>query len=166
MIQIKNQNFRAEKMAPRDAMHVMRRLTPLLKTAGPAIMAFLVEDLDKGEAMARVVECIGPFTDVLATLPDSEVDYVMDHCLLKVQRQDEKAGTWHPIYIQSPRGLVPMFAPEIDAVMEVRLVGECIKENLSGFFGQLSEGIGFSLNANSPDPKSTQTTPEKTPIAG
>lgn len=153
MITINGINYKAEKMPPRQQVHVMRRLTPLLKAAAPAIMGFLDKDKPKAEVFATVLQSIGPFTDALAGMPDAEIDYVMNYCLVRVQRQDANTMTWHPFYVWRDNGVIAMYPADTDAVAELRLVGEVVKENLSGFFGQLSGAVASSLAATLPDPK-------------
>ncbi len=139
-IKINGNTYQAGKMAPREQLHVLRRLTPLLTEAAPALMGFLDGSKDKGETIRDAVAAIGPLADALAKMPDGELDYVMDHCLLQVQRQDAKTLTWHPAYAGRGGELVSMYSADIDLATELRLVSEVVKVNLAGFFGALGAG--------------------------
>lgn len=151
MITINGINYRATKMPPRQQVHVMRRLTPLLKAAAPAIMGFLDKDKPKALVFQTVLQSIGPFTDALSMMPDAEIDYVMNYCLVRVERQDATTMTWHPFYVWRSDEVIPMYPNDTDAIAELRLVGEVVKENLSGFFGQLTGALGSLPDATSPD---------------
>lgn len=145
-IEISGQKYRAEKMAPRQQFHLLRRLTPLMTSIGGAAMGLLDETKPKEEVFADIAACIGPMAEQLASMSDETVDYVLDACLTHVQRYEPSGETWHPIYVPQPRGAIRMYQ-DLDGAGELRLCGEVIRVNLTGFFGQMSEGGVFSLNA-------------------
>lgn len=136
MITIKDVQYQALKMPPRQQFHVLRRLAPLLGAAGPALMGLLDESKNKDEAMQEIAQALGPVATILATLPDEQLDYVLDACMLVTQRLDVDQR-WHPVAIATNQGLRRMYA-DIDSGMELRLAAEALKVNASGFFEQLS----------------------------
>lgn len=143
-IQINGITYDALKMPPRQQFHVMRRLAPLMSAAAGAVMGFLDESKAKEEVFKEIASSIGPLADVISSLPDEQLDYVLDNCLLNVKRLD--GDKWFPIYVAQPRGALRMYQ-DIDAGAEMRLVAEVVKVNLAGFFGPLSDGSASSLSA-------------------
>lgn len=133
--------YEALKMTPREQLHLMRRLSPLVGALKGGLFALLDKSRPQGEVLAELAASIGPLTETLAMLPDATVDHVMDSCLAHVRRLDTD-DKWHPIYVNS----MPMYQ-DIDAVIELQLVSEVVTVNLSGFFALLSGGGASSLSA-------------------
>ena len=153
MIQIGNHSYDVTQMPPRLQQHVLRRLAPLVSTMGPTIMALLDEEADKKAVMAQVAFAVGPISEALAAMSDSNLDYILDACLLHVRRLDSDQA-WHPIYVpgNGGKGVIRMYA-DVDSGTELRLVAEVIKVNLAGFFGPL---FADSASANSAEGQPAQ----------
>lgn len=158
MITVKDIQYEAGKMPPREQFHVMRRLSPLMATVGRSFIALLQDDPEemeklspdekqqrKAAVMRNIMDSLGPLTEVLSSLPDEHLDYVLDHCLLYVKRLDMD-NKLHPIYVTQGRNSIRMYQ-DIDLLGELRLVGEVIKVNLEGFFGVLSAGSALPLSS-------------------
>lgn len=145
MLELNKIQYSVDKMPPRQQFHVLRRLAPLLGALGGAVVSLLDDSKPKEEVIAELVAGVGPLADALALMPDEQLDYVLDACLLHVRRLDVDQN-WHPIYLANGKTPLRKYV-DIDAGMELRLVSEVIKENLSGFFGQLSGGSASSLSA-------------------
>lgn len=141
MVTIKDVQYQAKKMPPRQQFHVLRRLTPLMTAAGPAALMLLDDSKNKDEVMATIIDTIGPIAQVLSSLPDEQLDYVLDACMLVCERLDID-NKWHPVAMTGPRGIQRMYS-DIDSSVEMRLAVEALKVNAAGFFGQLS-GEGAS----------------------
>jgi hypothetical protein len=90
-----------------------------------------------------------PISDVLGSMPDDAVDYVMNACLVRADILDTADQKYHPIYVAGGGRLSPMYAGLINLGLELRIVGEVIKENFDGFFEALSAGNGSSNSADS-----------------
>lgn len=133
------------KMPPRDQQQVLRRILPALTTLGPAIAALLEGESGSDNLIASVVQSIGPLSEVLADMTDERFNYILDKCLLRVNRLDSDIK-WHPIYV-AQRGEAVRMYQDIDAAAELRLVAEVLKVNLEGFFAQLSGDGAPSLSA-------------------
>lgn len=144
MIELKGIKYEATKMAPRVQQHVLRRLSPMLSMVGATLLGLLDESKDKGAVMLEVAASIGPLTDALSKMDDATVNYVLDACLLHINRLDGEK--WCPLYIRTSNGAQSMYQ-DVDGGMEMRLVMEALKINVEGFFGQLSEGTASSLSA-------------------
>ena len=76
-------------------------------------------------------DAIGAMADTVGKLPDAEVDYIIDHCMEAVKI---KSGMGlHNVMAMTPQGARPMFEELDDMTIQLRLVFEVIKENLSSF---------------------------------
>lgn len=153
-IKINEAEYQVLPMSPRQQFHLMRRLSPLMSSMGVAALALLDDEVPKEQAMAMAMGSIGPASEVLAGMPDEQVDYVLDACLTHVERLGEDLK-WYKIYVPQPRGAVRMFQ-DIDGAAELRLVNEVIKGNLAGFFGQLSGGRASSPSAPAARPPASE----------
>lgn len=153
MIEINGDKYEAMMMTPREQMHVLRRLTPLVGTMGEGVLALLDDSKNKADVFKTLAAQIGPLTEAIAFLPDELVDYVLDTCLTHVRTQRPGADGWFPIYVRSGKTAVRMYK-DIDGMLELRLVSEVIKENLSGFFAQLSGVSASRLSATGQAPAS------------
>lgn len=145
-IEINGIQYRTMKMPPRDQFHVLRRVSPLLGSISGAARALLDGTKNNEELTAELVSSIGPLTETLASMKDEDLDYVMNVCMLKVERLDPSDNRWHPVYVQHGAKAMVMYQ-DIDMLTELRLVSEMIKENLSGFFAGLNAGSAFSFSA-------------------
>ena len=158
MIRINEVDYDPQKMPPRTQFHVLRRLAPLLAGVGPLVLDLLDSEKDRDETMANIVGTVGPLAVALSELPDAQLDYVLDECLLRVNRLDTADQKWHPAYLSQGVGKRPLcMYKDIDAAAEMRLAAEVIKENLAGFFGQLSAGSASSLSAPKAAPEARTT---------
>lgn len=145
-IEVNGRLYRALRMPPREQLHVFRRLSPLVGSMGMAVLGLLDDDKPKEQVILEMASQVGPMAEVLSQMADAQVDYVMDACLTRVERMDTDEK-WHPIYVPGGRGIVPMYAVDVDLGAEMRLVAEVIKLNLMPFFVQLSGASASSLSA-------------------
>lgn len=148
-VTILGNNYEIGKMPPREQFHVLRRLSPIMTAVGGAALGLLDGSKSKEEVMGDMLMSLGPLTDVLSGMKDEELDYVLNACLLRVKRQDARAGTWHPTHIMIGRNELKSMFADIELNNELQLVAEVIKANLSGFFGPLSDGTASSPSAPS-----------------
>lgn len=144
MIEIKGVKYEAAKMPPREQFHVMRRVSPLMASLGNVAL-LLIDEEKKGEAdvMKELLRSVGPLSEALAQMNDDALDYVIDACLVYVNRLDPTDQKWHPAFIRQPKGVVAMYVDANDLSVQVKLVAEVLTENLKGFFAGLS-GEGAS----------------------
>jgi hypothetical protein len=117
-IEIKGVNYRCGRMDAKKQFHVARRLAPLLAGLGGAI---------KGDA-AGFTELISPIADALSKMSDKDTDYVIDTCLLVVQRRQGDA--WQSV---TARDGSLMF-DDIDLPALLQLTVAVIQQNLGSFF--------------------------------
>lgn len=146
-LKIGDHRYAIEKIAPRPQFHLLRRVSPLLASMGPALIALLDSELPREQVMQIVLQSIGPATEKLSSMDDETVDYILDVCLTHTKRYDAGSQTWHPVYVEQQRGAVRMYA-DLDGAGELKICSEFIKVNLSGFFGQLSGEAGLPLSSS------------------
>lgn len=131
--------YRIGALTPMQQFHIFRRLAPLIAGVQESISAAVqapsalpedaTEAARKEEFGGRVMTVIAT---TLGTLPDGDVEYIINTCLGVVSRkQGERFAP-----VQTGGRL--MFA-DIDMSLMLRLTSTTIQENLGGFFAQ---GIG------------------------
>ena len=123
--EINGVQYRAATMDARRQFHVARRLSSVLAPSADAIGKVKAES----DAKASFIAAIDGFFDALGTLPDEQLDYVLDACLDTVSRKD--GGAWSPIR----RGGAMMY--DLDLYMQGAIVYHVVKGNLDGFFASL-----------------------------
>jgi hypothetical protein len=123
--EINGVSYRAATMDARRQFHVARRLSSVLSPSADAI-GKLAPDAD---SKAGFIAAIDGFFEALSTLPDDQLDYVIDACLDTVSRKDGNA--WSPIR----RGGAMMY--DLDLYTQGAIVWHVVKGALDGFFGSL-----------------------------
>ena len=89
--EINGVQYRAAAMDARRQFHVARRLSAVLSPAADAIG----KSKDDKSVKGGIIAALDGFFDALSSLPDDQLDYVIDACLDTVSRKD---GTqWSPI---------------------------------------------------------------------
>jgi hypothetical protein len=137
--------YRANKLSAKRQFHVSRRLAPLLfglmksgALSGSAVPVGLDVQVDAtvGDApnalSGDVLEALG---SALATMSDTDADYVVDSCLAVVVRQ-QPGGGW----AQLMSGEKLMFE-DLDMAGMLTITWQVVQDSLSGFFGTLPQGL-------------------------
>lgn len=133
--------YRADKLPAMTQLHVTRRLAPFLS----AIMGSMPTDQtqallkaaketghkpgDKTDAGQLGMAAMGPLLDAVASMPDEQVDYVINACLSVVERK-QASGGW--ARVMSDGGI--MFN-DLDMVGLLAITGHVLQRDLAGFFG-------------------------------
>jgi hypothetical protein len=120
-IEIRGHTYRIGKLNPRQQFHVQRRLAPAIFEFGKVAAQgeFSINSLD---GVARAV----------ATMAEDDVDYVLDHCLSVVKRQE--GNGWAALTAGNTRNF--MFEDiTSDCMMEI--VWKVLAENLGNFMDVL-----------------------------
>lgn len=120
--EISGVTYRAAKMDARRQFHVARRLSSLFKAPTTVLQSLHGE----GDGTA---DAIAGFFDAIASMPDAELDYVIDACLDTVSVKE--GGQW----AQLRRNGAIMF--DLDLYTQGAIVYHVIKAALSGFFASL-----------------------------
>ena len=127
--EINGVQYRASTMDARRQFHVARRLSSVF---GPSTDALSKVKSD-ADTKTSIVAAINGFFDALGTLPDDQLDYVIDACLDTVSRKD---GTqWSPIR----RGGAMMY--DLDLFTQSAIVYHVVRGALDGFFGSLPASV-------------------------
>ena len=129
--------YRASTMDARRQFHVARRLSSVLSPSADA----LVKVAPDADSKTSIVAAINGFFDALGTLPDDQLDYVIDACLDTVSRKD--GGAWSPIR----RGGAMMY--DLDLYTQGAIVYHVVKGALDGFFASLPETVRDTLKGAS-----------------
>ena len=134
--EINGVHYRAQTMDARRQFHVARRLSAVLAPSADAING--VKDSDSKGAF---IAAVNSFVDAVSTLPDDQLDYVIDACLDTVSRKD---GTqWSPIR----RGGAMMY--DLDLYTQGAIVWHVVKGALDGFFASLPAAVRDTLKGAS-----------------
>jgi hypothetical protein len=123
--EINGVQYRAQTMDARRQFHVARRLSSVF---GPSTDALSKVKSDT-DTKTSIVAAINGFFDALGTLPDDQLDYVIDACLDTVSRKD--GGAWSPIR----RGGAMMY--DLDLYTQGAIVYHVVRGQLDGFFASL-----------------------------
>ncbi|SAL25717.1 phage tail assembly chaperone [Caballeronia telluris] len=118
LVEISGQQYRIGRLDAKRQFHVARRLAPLLAGLGGAL---------KGEAKG-FAEMVSPIAEALAKMSDEDTDYVLDTCLLVVQRQSGQG--WQSVMVKNG-GLL---FQDIDLPAMLQLTVAVIQQNLGSFF--------------------------------
>ena len=135
--EINGVQYRASTMDARRQFHVARRLSSVLSPSADAI-GKLTPDAD---SKAGFIAAIDGFFEALSTLPDDQLDYVIDACLDTVSRKD--GGAWSPIR----RGGALMY--DLDLYTQGAIVYHVVKGALDGFFASLPAPVRDTLKGAS-----------------
>lgn len=149
IIELDDKTFKVDKLSVRDQFHVSRRLTPLLQSFIPIVKTVMVdlgkkldEQEDKqvdfkelavelfNENQDSIVNSVSKFTDIISSLPDEQLDYIMDKCLSVCHWKNDKA-------------YVPVLTNPDNFSMEVnfKLMFYVIKDSLGGFIQGLATKV-------------------------
>lgn len=143
--------YRAGKLSAKQQWNVVRRLAPVLASAGPAVAAWAslpapvvpaTTDVTGAEMMTLsapqpidldgLFAAVGPLATALGELTDEASDYVLGACLAVCQTN--RAGqTWAAV---ATRGGDLMFS-DISMATMLRLTLMVLEESLSDFLGEL-----------------------------
>ena len=118
--------FRASKLAPKPAWHVVRRLAPLIgsfKDLLPSLSGASLSDVD------AIVAIAAPLSEALAQMPDADADYVIDTCLAAVRLKVDNDRGWAPI--MAGGGLMYDW---ITMPIMIQIVWRVLSHNLADFF--------------------------------
>lgn len=119
--------LRAKRMDARKQFHVARRLGTLLAKAGE--IEAVKEDPIKAAALLG---------EAVASLPDEQLDYILDAALDAAEVKDAGGTGWAPLRV---RGQV-MYPLDLPALLTI--AGRVLWANLQGFTSALP-GLGTAL---------------------
>lgn len=133
-VEVKGHVYAIGKLPALTALHVARRIAPIMSELGTSIQALLAtahtfKKEDNGDALPQVM---GPALDVIAHMSDEDVNYIINNCLAVVGRVQE-GGRPAPVM---PNKVLTF--NDIDMTVLLRLTIETVIDNLAEFFPFLS----------------------------
>lgn len=141
-ITIKEKKYRTGRLDARRQFHVVRRLAPVISSLTDLAkdLPGLLADPDKrqdGQDMPTddLLAALGPLADAIASMSDTDADYVINSCLAVVERQ-QPSGGWAKIMV----GDALQFE-DLDMAAMLRLTFAVLEDNLGGFFGELPPNL-------------------------
>ena len=123
---IDGREYSGKTLNARQQMKLSKRLTALV---GPFVAAAGKDDASNAETMRL-------FCQEINKIEDTDLDYIVDHCLKDVQIQ--KDGHWSNVL--SSGGTI--MHQEIDNMVDIgQIIYHVVRENLGGFFDILPSSI-------------------------
>lgn len=129
--------YRASTMDARRQFHVARRLSSVMSTSADAFEYTKSGNKRKRSDKTAFVAALNGFVDALSSMPDEQLDYVIDACLDTVSRKD--GGAWSPIR----RGGTMMY--DLDLYTQGAIVYHVVRGALDGFFASLPQPMRDAL---------------------
>ncbi|QZN96388.1 phage tail assembly chaperone [Symbiopectobacterium purcellii] len=128
-ISLKGQEYRLDKLNVFDQLKVTRKLLPLL--AGLVSDFATLKARAAGGNLGSVLESTLPkIADVLAGLPDEDVNAIIHPCLAVVARKHEKG--WAAVFSQGQ-----LMFDDIDLMTLLSLVAQVVADSLGNFLREL-----------------------------
>lgn len=157
-IEIQGKRYSIGRLSAKQQLHVSRRIAPVIPPMIPAFLKLGANlraqaPADGKSGVDRALDLLGgdadgfsealqPFADALAAMTDADADYVIDNCLMAVQRYQE-TGWARVVTVESKQY---MFA-DMDMGVILPLVVQVVVANLGPFI----QGLLTSL-PSSPEP--------------
>jgi len=142
--------YKPRQMLPKTQLHVVRRMTPFIvgmlgQLPKAAITAALSEDkktvdLDKIISTIDPMAMITPILENMATMPDKDVDFIIDTCMEHCDRAIGNGAGWSAL--KKPGQ--PMQFMDIELIPMLQITWNVIQQNVGNFFPVPS------LNTNEP----------------
>lgn len=134
--------YRAGKLPAMTQLHVTRRLAPFLSSLMGAmpkgeVAAMLKGNKEEGskaegsktDVAALGVAAMGPLLDAVGSMPDEQVEYVINACLSVVERK-QATGGWAPAMSDGQ-----LQFEDIDMTGLLAITRNVLQRDLAGFFG-------------------------------
>lgn len=121
-------DYSVGRLDAKRQFHIVRRMLPLFSGILDALKGGGVESVTDAAAIKGLIDASG-------SIPDDQLDYVIDNCLAVVERAD--GATWAKITTALPSGGRDLMYKDIDLVAMMTIVFYVLKRNLSGFFDAL-----------------------------
>lgn len=125
---INGHEYEINKLDPFEQLHVGRRLAPLLAHALPAFARLMAAGERPNMEILLFEGAAIPMADILAKMPQEDVDYVFKQCLSACKRRDKKGWA----RITTPDGTLMYQDIELDTMLP--LVQNVVEVSLGRFF--------------------------------
>jgi hypothetical protein len=130
---LEDHSYRAGDLDPRVALHVARRILPILVGLG------VVVGKDGKPALKNPFAAMAPAVDIYSKMSNEDVDFINDSCLAVVQVKQGKG--WAPVTRDGAR----MF-DFIDIGVELKIVWEVGRANVGPFL-RAFQSLGWTPTA-------------------
>lgn len=128
-------NYRIGKLSPRQQLHVFRRISPVIASAGgiasiqnlSAAAGASTEGGISADQVFAFAGMLAPMLEILAKMPDAEIDYVIDACLGVCSREQDGGRGWAPVMHSGA-----MAFEDIDLLQMLELTGKVLIGDGSG----------------------------------
>ena len=131
-----DRTFSAGRMNARTQFHVLRRLAPLLDGVKTLLDAETLGKLARQGGQVQLADMdFAPLAGKLASLPDEDLDYVLNACL-KVTEVRQEDGGFAPVSAANGALLFPFGLAETLAI-----VWNVLRVNYADFFGSLPAAL-------------------------
>lgn len=135
-ITIGSATYRIGKMDTFTQFHLARKLAPILLGLGQAALGNIVSTTEAKPTQEEwALKALEPILATLGRMDKTDVDYILNTCLSVVYRLQD-GPRWAPVQQQGALMFQDISLPTL-----MRLVTETVKENLSGFFGEVTGGL-------------------------
>lgn len=136
--EIDGKSFRADKLSAFEQFHVSRRIAPLIPKLIPIMLEIAKTKGFEDGSLARVIEVMQPFADGLASMSNTDAEYVMGTCLSVIKRK--QGDHWAAVWSASAKAM--MFDDMNDIGSMLPLVMHVIQDSLGPFIqGMLTRQI-------------------------
>lgn len=127
-IEVNGQLYSIGQLDARAQFHVSRRIAPILASMGISLATLKAGANLNLDTLAT---SLGPVSEVMASMSDESVDYIISTCFTVVSRKQPEVGgkaQWAP----AANGARMMFA-DINMPAMLRIVVAVLQENLMDF---------------------------------
>jgi hypothetical protein len=131
--QIDDVTYQAGKLNAFQQLHVSRKLSPVLPKLLPAFLSLTKEELDSKD-LATIAEAVAPATEVLASMADADVEYVIGTCMTVVKRALPGNAGWTKAWNEAAN--LPMYE-DIDLGVMLQITWKVLGDSLGNFFSVL-----------------------------
>lgn len=132
-IELQNNTYRIGKLDAFKQLHVSRKIAPIIPTLIP-IFVSLSKEGAKADDLGSMADILGPFADGIASMKDSDAEYVLSTCLSAVQRRSADGVAYVPVWAAQQN--VSRF-DDMDLGVMLQLTVRVIQESLSSFISGL-----------------------------
>lgn len=130
-LEINGHNYKVGTLDAFKQFHVARRVMPILAQIG--INAAKLQDMGKLSKSEQGFDAIlGPVSDVVAKMPEEDVNYILHSCLA-VCKREQPDGRWAPVFVRGQ-----LMFEDLGMQGMLRLTITTIRENLGSFFPGMS----------------------------
>lgn len=131
-IELGGHRYSIGRLSARQQFHVSRRIAPVIPPLIPVFLQLARHHKEGAGELDGLGEVLQPFAAAIAAMNDADADYVMDNCLLAVQRWQDTGWA----RVMAPEQKTLMFQ-DMDMSVILPLVVQTVVANLGPFINGL-----------------------------